>query len=54
VERSSIRSGTHGGCRLFDGAHDAIVRTASADVSVKRLRNLGARWRLIPVEQRLG
>src|SRR5262249_49097695 len=34
--------------------HDAIVRSAAADIAIKRRRDLGAGGRGIAVEQRLG
>ena len=42
------------GGRLLDRAQDAVVRAAAADIVVERLRDLGARRRRVPVEQRLG
>src|SRR5262249_51213775 len=58
--RSADREGgrssstTHDGRRLFNRAHDAIVRTAAADIAIERLRNLRARGLGVLVEQRLG
>src|SRR5262249_30477254 len=39
------------GCCLFNGAQNAIVRSAPANVAVKRLGDFGARWSRISVEQ---
>ena len=52
--RSSACSRAHCGCRLFDRAHDAVMRAAAADIAVERLRDLAARRLRVFVEQRLG